>query len=239
MEKHKRIAPVRQSTSQKSVQHEQVIIREFTSAVTEQCREIYTQALYNQVWPISKIIILRFNHMAILALPVILAGAYYWSTWVLSNFLFLCFSVPIILYVCVRNEVQDVLRLTLSKDLGEMEAVYTTSGARMIVAELCGRVVGLAGLVRSKQAETATLQRIVVEKSHRRNGVGTAMVRALEKFAREQGYERIVLRTIEPLAVVGFYRKCGFRTVQVLPFISDEPWTSGWRALKMELDLTR
>ena len=72
-------------------------------------------------------------------------------------------------------------------------------GDRVVVAEVDGRVAGLAQLHVSPSLEydrpAAKLAALVVDESHRRRGVGRALVEAMEAEARIRGCELLFLTT--------------------------------------------
>ena len=63
-----------------------------------------------------------------------------------------------------------------------------------LIAELCGRPVGSAFVVRDSE-ETAKLRLVIVDRPGRGLGLGKALVRAAITFARNAGYRRMVLWT--------------------------------------------
>jgi N-acetylglutamate synthase-like GNAT family acetyltransferase len=86
---------------------------------------------------------------------------------------------------------------------------------RVVVAELDGEIVGLASLHASLSVEydepAAKLSAIVVDESHRRRGVGEALVVAMEAEARERGCCLLFLTTAARRADAhDFYRRLGF-----------------------------
>jgi GNAT superfamily N-acetyltransferase len=74
-------------------------------------------------------------------------------------------------------------------------------GDRVIVADLEGRAVGLAHLQVAPAIErdrpAAKIGALVVDEAHRGQGVGRALVEALEREARTRGCELLFLTTAE------------------------------------------
>jgi GNAT superfamily N-acetyltransferase len=88
------------------------------------------------------------------------------------------------------------------------------AGDRLVVAELDGRVVGLANLHVSPSIEydapAAKLGALVVDEAHRGTGIGRALVEALEAEARALGCAVFFLTTAEPRADAhAFYEEIG------------------------------
>jgi GNAT superfamily N-acetyltransferase len=87
-------------------------------------------------------------------------------------------------------------------------------GDRVVVAEREGEVVGLAQLHVSPTLEydrpAAKLAALVVDESHRSEGVGRALVEAMEAEARARRCELLFLTTAERRADAhAFYRRVG------------------------------
>lgn len=85
----------------------------------------------------------------------------------------------------------------------------------LVVAELEGQVVGLAGVHVSLALEydepAAKLSAIVVDERCRRRGIGEALVAAVEEEARRRGCRLIFLTTAERRGDAhAFYRRLGF-----------------------------
>lgn len=84
---------------------------------------------------------------------------------------------------------------------------------RCFIAELEGKPVGSAFVVREDEA-TAKLRLVLVEKRAHGFGLGKRLVREAIRFARDAGYERMVLWTNDILhAARGIYVGEGFRLV--------------------------
>ena len=81
-----------------------------------------------------------------------------------------------------------------------------------LVAEVDGAVVGHA--VASAAGDIAELQRIAVEPAHRRTGLASLLLAAVERQAAAGGAERLLLEVREDnLAAATFYRARGFAEV--------------------------
>ncbi len=87
---------------------------------------------------------------------------------------------------------------------------------RYLVAEVDGTVVGHA--VASVLPDVAELQRISVDASHRRAGVASALLAAVERAARAGGADRVLLEVREGNAgAVSFYAARGFVAIDRRP----------------------
>jgi acetyltransferase len=95
------------------------------------------------------------------------------------------------------------------------------SGKRiLLVAVQDGQVVGsvqleLAG--RANGAHRAEVQRLIVHHSARRQGLGRALMAALEEHARTIGRTLLVLDTRECDPSETLYARCGYTRVGVIP----------------------
>jgi N-acetylglutamate synthase-like GNAT family acetyltransferase len=88
------------------------------------------------------------------------------------------------------------------------------AGDRTVVAEIDGRVVGLARLHVSSSLEydrpAAQLAALVVAEAHRGQGIGRALVEAMEAAARARGCGTFFLTTAEGRADAhAFYERIG------------------------------
>jgi N-acetylglutamate synthase-like GNAT family acetyltransferase len=100
----------------------------------------------------------------------------------------------------------------VARRVAQLEASEADS---IVVAEADGEVVGLASLHTSLSVEydepAAKLSAIVVDESHRRCGIGEALVAAMEAEARERGCRLLFLTTAARRADAhDFYRRLGF-----------------------------
>lgn len=80
-----------------------------------------------------------------------------------------------------------------------------------IMACVDGDVAGV-GRLHFNSEEEAQIRYMAVDERYRGNGVGTAIVRELEKRAVEKGARYIVLNAREN--AVGFYRKNGYEVIE-------------------------
>jgi GNAT superfamily N-acetyltransferase len=93
--------------------------------------------------------------------------------------------------------------------------LHADQNARAFVAETAGAMAGLTTIhLRSTinhDAPIAQLTLLVVDESRRTQGVGRALVHAVENWAREQGAKRLVVTTALNRAVAhAFYERLGF-----------------------------
>jgi len=77
-----------------------------------------------------------------------------------------------------------------------------------IVAEEGGQVLGYAVL----DADTGEVDAVFVDPAAHGQGIGLALLQALEGLAREQGVEELFLSA--SLNAVGFYERAGFRALR-------------------------
>lgn len=96
-----------------------------------------------------------------------------------------------------------------------IELLAASGADRLVVAELGGRIVGLAAIHVSPSLEydepAAKLSAIVVDREHRRRGIGEALVAAMEAEARTRGCGLIFLTTAERRRDAhAFYRRIGW-----------------------------
>ncbi len=110
----------------------------------------------------------------------------------------------------------------------------------MWVAEADGKLVGCIMLCQSEgDADAGQLRLFLVEKDHRRYGIGRSLTSTLFQKAREAGYRRLILWTASPLtAAISHYEKLGFQKVEE---VENREWSLKGKLLyeiKMVLDLS-
>ncbi len=112
----------------------------------------------------------------------------------------------------IRAAGTDPDDLPNTDDITDIEGEYLDAGGEFLVAERDGRVVGMGGLrVDGPEGE---LHRMRVARDCQREGVGSALLAALEEAARERGVARLHVRTARrQAAAVAFYPANGYERV--------------------------
>src|SRR5262245_13682324 len=90
----------------------------------------------------------------------------------------------------------------------------------LLVAMQDGKVAGSVQLEpagRANGAHRAEVQRLIVHRSARRQGLGRALMAALEDHARHTGRTLLVLDTREGDPSEALYERCGYTRVGVIP----------------------
>ena len=99
-----------------------------------------------------------------------------------------------------------------SRGLVEQGLAAALPTVSYLVAEVGGVVVGHA--VASAAGDDAELQRIAVDPDHRRAGLASALLVAVERLVSEQGATRLLLEVREDnTAAAAFYESRGFAEV--------------------------
>jgi N-acetylglutamate synthase-like GNAT family acetyltransferase len=100
------------------------------------------------------------------------------------------------------------------------------------VAEVEGRVVGLAGLI----PEAVELEPVVVAEQHRGQGVGRLLAEAVISAARERGARTIQVRPVgRNVEAIRFFHELGFDVLDQVQLSMDivdrerDPWITGER----------
>lgn len=96
-----------------------------------------------------------------------------------------------------------------------LERLGADPASRMFVAEIGHEVAGFAGLHVMNLVEqdelACVLTAVVVSERHRRRGIGTLLVQAVEEEARARGSSRIVLGAAEQRSEAhAFYERLGY-----------------------------
>ena len=96
----------------------------------------------------------------------------------------------------------------------------------VFVARDASRIVGSVQLALAPQPNgrhRAELQKLLVHRSHRRRGLGAALLRAAESAARAHGRTLIVLDSGETGNALGLYDRGGYMRVGVIPHFAAHP----------------
>ncbi|HYG55678.1 MAG TPA: GNAT family N-acetyltransferase [Burkholderiales bacterium] len=112
----------------------------------------------------------------------------------------------------MKEEFAEYVEIAIRDELGRVGEYYASRPRQGFwVAELGGRVVGMIG-IEKREEHVAEVRRMAVETSHRRRGIGRALLAAAEAFSRESGYEKIQLSTSERQeAARRLYESNGYR----------------------------
>lgn len=101
------------------------------------------------------------------------------------------------------------------------------AGRRVVlVARDAGRIVGSAQLglaTKPNSRHRAEVQKVLVLRSHRARGLGTALLQALEPAARALGRTLLVLDTSATGGALGLYSRCGYTRAGLIPRFAADP----------------
>jgi len=115
------------------------------------------------------------------------------------------------------NKVDDALRETFNK-------IASSTFFTLFVAETEGHVVGtcylnvIPNLTRSA-APYALIENVVTDSSHRRKGIGTALMQHAITCALEQGCYKVMLLSGRGSSVHEFYKSCGMQMNEKTAFV--------------------
>jgi GNAT superfamily N-acetyltransferase len=108
-----------------------------------------------------------------------------------------------------------------NRDYWEQTLKEIESGNRtLLVAEKNGRVVGSVQLELATKANAlhrAEVQKLLVHSVHRKQGLGRALMSAIEEVARDLGRTLLVLDTLQGDNGERLYAKCGYVRVGEIP----------------------
>jgi GNAT superfamily N-acetyltransferase len=108
----------------------------------------------------------------------------------------------------------------------EVVADLATGTRVMLVARVSGRIVGTAQLAlatRENSLHRAEVQKVLVHRAHRRQGIATALMQALEDAARARGRSCLFLDTGASGNAQGVYQRCGYTRVGTIPRFALSP----------------
>jgi GNAT superfamily N-acetyltransferase len=139
--------------------------------------------------------------------------------------------------ISIETETADELRHAVNSGLyayndqfaGPMESSMLSIGAR----DADNKIIG--GLVANLQPgwKWMTVQRLWIEESHRRAGIGRRLLEAAEKEAQRLGCLHVAVDTME-FQARGFYEKLGYRVYAV-----QEDYPAGHRKFLLRKTFTR
>jgi ribosomal protein S18 acetylase RimI-like enzyme len=108
------------------------------------------------------------------------------------------------------------------------------------VAFIDGRIIGCALLTRSTKANSphrAEIEKVIVHRSARRQGIASALMRAAEDLARAEDRWLLVLDTVTDSAADALYRSLGWHETGVVPNYAMRPDGRPWPATFFWKDL--
>lgn len=90
-------------------------------------------------------------------------------------------------------------RTSEAEMIARLDPIVTHPDYQMLVAEVAGQVAGMVGLIREyfyeRNGPYVRIAALVVDRRHRRKGVGSALVAAAEGWAGERGAVAILLNS--------------------------------------------
>ena len=114
----------------------------------------------------------------------------------------------------LAGEFQAYIERAIREELGRIEEYYFRRDDQGFWIADPGKVVGMVGVERHDD-ESAELRRMAVAATHRRRGIGRALLATAETFCGERGYRRIVLSTSELQAPAArLYESSGYQLVR-------------------------
>jgi len=99
---------------------------------------------------------------------------------------------------------------TCNPDLDDIAANYVESGHIFVVVEVDGELVGAGALI-TEDNDRGRIVRMSVKRTHRRRGIGHALVTHLLDVARQKNFTQVRVST-EPdwEEAIRLYESCGF-----------------------------
>ncbi|WP_426573580.1 GNAT family N-acetyltransferase [Aquihabitans sp. McL0605] len=102
---------------------------------------------------------------------------------------------------------------SFNPDLDDIWATHVAHGAEVVVADDGGRIVAV-GMLLPEPEDRGRIRRVSVDRSHRRQGLGRAVVDELVARARDRAMVEVLVRADTPwTSALALYRSCGFTCV--------------------------
>jgi GNAT superfamily N-acetyltransferase len=119
-------------------------------------------------------------------------------------------------------------------DLADIPAHFLEAGGEFLIAEIGGHLVGMGGIRPTDEAR-AEVKRLRVHPAVRRQGVGRALMAALERRAAELGKRELHLDSADQPDSIAFYLSLGYREVDREPSPYGD-WTTVYYAKGLETE---
>lgn len=102
------------------------------------------------------------------------------------------------------------------EDLANIQDTYLSKGC-FFVAEENQQILGCAGVERTSPTD-GKLRRMHVQKTHRRKGIGKALLQQIKQWCTENNVKQLYLSTDTRMQQgIAFYQKNGFKHIPTLP----------------------
>ncbi len=127
--------------------------------------------------------------------------------------------------VRTNNTNKDFIKLTtqldaeLNERYGSKQSEYDKYNKidlnETVIVGFLNDIPVTCGCFKNIDSRTVEIKRMYVQTGHRRKGLSTKILNALENWASELGYSKVVLETGkgQPEAIA-LYKKCGYQTIE-------------------------
>ena len=115
-------------------------------------------------------------------------------------------------------------------DINDISGTYGGEGDKFFVAEKAEKVVGTIG-VKQDASDTALIRRLFVSESHRKQGLGSALLKEAIAFCKSEGYKTVIFRATDRMkSAMDLCKKTGFKE-------TDNLEVSGFHIHKFDLKI--
>jgi ribosomal protein S18 acetylase RimI-like enzyme len=113
------------------------------------------------------------------------------------------------------------------EDLKNIFEVYINNHGAFLIAEHDDKIIGMGALKRVSD-QIAEVKRMRVSPEHQGRGLGTKLLKFIEKKAEELGYKELILDTSDrQKAAIHIYKKHGYKEYK-------RGFLGGWEAIYMK-----
>ena len=194
-----------------------VTIRSFQHSDQKECLQIFKDGFQEYTKNIVIAVLSRSLWYVGMATIFTSLAAVLWSTWIFVVFVLIIFILLVFLYLILQISGRQYINYSMEYDLKDIEKWYMSDeGCHMWVAECCGEVIGMVGLIHNETHEPGAfeLQRMYVVSHYRRMGIGRKMLMEVINHAKKQRIKMIVLTTsTTQVSAIQLYMKHGFKLV--------------------------
>lgn len=125
-------------------------------------------------------------------------------------------GVRILIASILKDEYPFDMNAYSETDINDISGIYSGERNAFFVIKDGARVVGTVG-VKNESDKTALLRRFFVDKSYRKKGLGTELLKKALDFCKSTGYKEMVFRATDRMKdAMRLLEKNGFEKIETL-----------------------
>ena len=193
-----------------------VIIRSFRRSDQAACQKICLDSWQEFIRNVTLDVLSKSLWSVTIATVFVSLAAILWSTWILIVHICIVFSLCAFFCIILQISSRQLTNYWLETDLKDIQKGYMSDegSSHMCLAEWCGKVVGMVGLLHEGNDGLGTyeMKRMYVVPRCRGVGIGAKLLNEMIAHAKRQKFDKIVSTTsATQLPAIRLYRKYGFK----------------------------